>query len=306
MCCSLLPCDPLLVSEACFAEFRMLVKVRSEGAFAMPHGWSTYTSSTIARLQAEGRGKGTKDKYRPWLTVRDISSLGLSTRAKGWKTGRVHHVLSNLELCYLYCLEWSSIATDIREQYPLPLEDTLHIAERLHVAHPTHPKTHTPVVMTTDFVVTCMKRGTSVNEARSVKPAEHLARRRTLEKLEIERVYWAERGTNWGIVTEHECVPTLAQNIQLIHEPRHYATHTSLTSDEFAESARLLTHAVERNAGDPLRRATSYCDRQLGLEPGTSLSLAYYLIATRQWLVNMYVPIDPTQPIMLQEIRLDL
>lgn len=215
----------------------------------MGHGWSTYSARTIARLQAEGRGVGVGRDYHPWLTVRDVSSLGLSTRARGWKTERVHHMLSNLELRYFYALEWSSLVTDIREQYPLPLADTQRIAQELGVAYPCHPSMRTPVVMTTDFLITRRKARVFVDEARTVKPSRDLAKLRTLEKLEIERIYWIEQGIDWGIVTEHECHPTLANNMELIHEPHNYAATTPLTPIELAETVRLLTELVDALIG---------------------------------------------------------
>ena len=71
----------------------------------------------IDRMLKQGRGRGTHEKYKPWLTVRDVPSLGKSSRDKGWKTGRPHHFLSILELLYYLILEWSQMVTDIREQY---------------------------------------------------------------------------------------------------------------------------------------------------------------------------------------------
>ena len=51
------------------------------------------------------------------------------TRIKGWKSGRVHHLLSLLELRWFYVLDWNLEVIDVREQYPLlPLEETLAIA----------------------------------------------------------------------------------------------------------------------------------------------------------------------------------
>src|SRR5690349_4522054 len=70
----------------------------------------------IQKLIREGRGQKELADYQPWLTVREVPSRGLSTRSKGWKTGRVHHVLSKLEKKYFYILEWSKIVVDIREQ----------------------------------------------------------------------------------------------------------------------------------------------------------------------------------------------
>jgi hypothetical protein len=77
----------------------------------------------IDRMLKQGRGRGTHEKYKPWLTVRDVPSLGKSSRDKGWKTGRSHHFLSILELLYYLILEWSQMVTDIREQYPFLLVD---------------------------------------------------------------------------------------------------------------------------------------------------------------------------------------
>lgn len=83
------------------------------------------------------------------MHIQDIASTGLASRIKGWKTGRVHHLLSKLETEYFYVLEWSNIVSDIREQYPLlPITETLEIAEQLGILHPTDPRTKESIVMT--------------------------------------------------------------------------------------------------------------------------------------------------------------
>jgi ABC-type multidrug transport system fused ATPase/permease subunit len=70
-----------------------------------------------------------------------VASQGLASRIKGWKTGRVHHLLSELETSYFYLLEWSLSVLDIREQFPLlPLEETLAIADQCGIAHPNDPR----------------------------------------------------------------------------------------------------------------------------------------------------------------------
>lgn len=73
----------------------------------------------VARFESLGRGKGTGASYLPWLRVQDVPSQGLSTRIEGWKTGRIHHFLSELELMYYLAVVWSILVMDIREQYPL-------------------------------------------------------------------------------------------------------------------------------------------------------------------------------------------
>jgi hypothetical protein len=144
----------------------------------------------IQKRIREGRGQNEGEAYQPWLTVRDVPSHGFSTRDKGWKTNRVHHVLSNHELNYVYIADWSPIVVDIREQYPLlPLESTEAIAEACGIKHPTHPQTKKPVVLTTDFLITIEREGRRVEQARTIKPIAALASDRALEKLEIERIY---------------------------------------------------------------------------------------------------------------------
>src|SRR5712692_6447858 len=86
--------------------------------------------SVIERRIKEGRGQGRGKDYKPWLTVQDVPSIGLATRILGWKTGRVHHLFSKLELADFLTEDWAKQVVDIREQYPLlPLSETLSIAQ---------------------------------------------------------------------------------------------------------------------------------------------------------------------------------
>ena len=50
------------------------------------------------RKRKEGRGEGILENYKPWLKTQDLGSEGLATRIKGVKTGRIHQLLSTLEL----------------------------------------------------------------------------------------------------------------------------------------------------------------------------------------------------------------
>src|SRR5258708_17573686 len=133
------------------------------------------SGEAIQKLIREGRGQNERDEYLPWLNVRDVSSRGRSSRHKGWKTGRPHHLFSKLEKRYHNTLEWSKIVTDIREQYPLlQLEETLDIAKQCGFEHPAipnkhDPKTLEPIVMTTDFLITLLVDGKRIDRARTTK-----------------------------------------------------------------------------------------------------------------------------------------
>ena len=163
----------------------------SKGVFFMSKRART---SKIEKWIKEGRGSGVGSEYKPWLNIQDVASKGRSIRLKGIKTNRQHEFLSDLERNYFYLTEYSDFVVDIREQFPLlPLEETIVIADELGIKHPTDPKTHEPIVMTTDFLLTVDKGEGLVELARTIKMKDELLKERVIEKFEIERDLIVER-----------------------------------------------------------------------------------------------------------------
>lgn len=258
--------------------------------------------NSIRRNIKDGRGQGRGSEYNPWLHIQDVPSKGLVTRIKGWKTERVHHLLSQQELRYFYVLEWSPGVTDIREQYPLlPREETLEIASRLDIRHPTDPATKQPVVMTTDFLVTVRLGDSEGDQARTVKSEKDLLSKRVLEKLEIERRYWESRGVDWKIVTEKQIPVTLANNIQWLHQYRILEDFATLSAAEAEQVISVLTKHIRTGGAVPLRSITLQTDNRLGLEPGTSLSLVRHLLACRRWRIDMTKTINVCEPLNMPD-----
>ncbi|PLX85591.1 MAG: heteromeric transposase endonuclease subunit TnsA [Desulfuromonas sp.] len=235
----------------------------------------------------EGRGQGRGKDYLPYLRVQDVPSLGFVTRAKGWKTGRVHHLMSNHEFNYFLLLEWSGNVVDIREQYPLlPIESTIEIADRLGIKHPADPRTKQPVVMTTDFVVDLEADSGLVQLARAIKPAADLAGKRTVEKLEIERTFWAERKIDWGLVTDRQIPKVLASNLRSLHAAWY---RNNLPKDAIRQLARIEVTLFDKVAkgGQQMALSAKQTDELLGLAPGSSLATAKYLLARKMWKTDM-------------------
>lgn len=73
----------------------------------MPKRIRTWNESKYRRYLAEGRGQGELSEYVPWVQIQDFPSKGIVSRVKGRTTGRVHHLVSNLELWYFYLIDWS-------------------------------------------------------------------------------------------------------------------------------------------------------------------------------------------------------
>jgi hypothetical protein len=122
-----------------------------------------------------------------------------------------------------------------------------------------------------------------------------------LKKLEIERRYWEARGIDWGIVTEHDIPAELSQNVNNLHESWYLATYMS--PSDLTRIIPALTNLAQQNQ-QPLRKVATTCDQQLELEEGTSLKVAYYLIATRKWIIDMFQPLDPSEPLDLLDVAL--
>lgn len=258
------------------------------------------TESKIEKWISDGRGQGHGKDYKPWLTIRDVASDGTCTRVLGWKTDRVHHLLSQLETDYFYNLEWSDVVTDIREQYPLSIENTLEIAERLGIEHPKDPKTQENIVMTTDFFIDYKDNGQTFLKARTIKSSNDLNRPRVIEKFEIERTYWLEKGIDWAIVTEKEILKGLTENVKFVHNATNLDFYPQITPLVLNQLEPLLYKAIT-SSSSPLAQTMLEVDSDTGMEPGTSLTLFRHFIAVRKWTVDMETMIDTGKPISVRK-----
>lgn len=250
------------------------------------------TEAKIEKMIKEGRGQGTGKDYLPWIKIQDVPSEGRATRGLGWTTGRRHELLSDIERDYCYLLDYTDGVTDIREQFPLlPLEETLLIAEQIGVTHPRDPKTGTPIVMTTDFLITHNDR----DYARTTKPFGEMEDERTIAKFEIERVYWETRHIDWGIVIDKDLPDVLIRNIEWVHKEYHNEDILELGVFTVRKLEQMLSNRL--NDGETISKACLACDELLGLELGTTLALFRHFIARKKWLVNMNNRVVPSHPV---------
>jgi TnsA-like endonuclease N terminal/TnsA endonuclease C terminal len=261
----------------------------------------TLDQEVIVRRRNEGRGIGRGALYKPWLRIQDVPSHGLVTRIRGWKTGRIHHLMSNLELRYFFTLEWALNVIDIREQYPLDLDETIAVAKELGIAHPLYRPTKHPVVMTTDFVVTVTGAHGFIDLARTTKYVEQLHKRRVAEKFEVERMTWALRAIDWGIITERDIDFILAENVRWVHPYRGISRYQGLTEDCVVMVEKLLGPRLMEGK-TALSDLAGECDRRLGLEVGMSLKVVRHLIANRRIQTDMSTLIEPKRILPLSAV----
>lgn len=164
--------------------------------------------------QNQRRGKGEGASYKPYIKTREVPSTGTGRILKDKITGRQMHLLSQAEVYTYYLLRWDDSVVDIREQYPLELEDTLKIADHLGYKHPHDRKTS----MTTDFLVTYREKdGTKTYKAYSVKASKEILQNdRTVEIQRIEMAYWNLKGIPFEIVFKEDMNRIKVGNIEAV------------------------------------------------------------------------------------------
>ena len=243
---------------------------------------SVWNESVYRKRLAEGRGQGEGSEYKAWILVHDFASRGVISRIAGSKTGRTHHLMSTSEKNYFYLLEWSDEVTDIREQFPLTdLELAVRLASEAGIRYPRDSASAFPYVLTCDFMI----RTKNGFKARTVKPSSMLDNTRTLEKLEIERRYWVEKGIDWKIVTEQELPIVKIRNIEWLH-PASKAPMIP-DADILARSICEYYHKYDVSIFD----VATWADIRYGLPQGIGLQIVKHLMWKKQIPWNMDKPL---------------
>lgn len=254
----------------------------------MARGPQKWNEKTIERLIKENRGQGTLGSYKPWITVGDFSSKGRSRRAWSPKTEREHHLFSDVEWRLFVLLEWTTDIIDIREQFPLDRNATLKIAQELGIPHPYYPGTHTPTVMTVDFLVTRVnEKGQTYFEAFNAKCQQEAEDPRSLEKLEIQRTYFETQDIQHHIVFDTTLPMAKVKNIEWIRDaqlkPCEEEPHPGFYQEHISKFVQCLTQAPSTTL---LAFCTQY-DRNCGLASGSALRIARMAMLQRKIIINL-------------------
>jgi len=213
--------------------------------------------------------------------------MGMVSRVSGTTTGRIHHLMSNLELSLFYLLDWSDDVIDIREQYPLiDLVNVIEIAENANIRYPYDTKSGFPYVLTSDFYIETTQDAMIM----SVKPSSELGKLRVREKLEIERRYWNKRGVEWSVMTENEINSVKARNIEWLSQARDLSVFglCTATQDE-CRKFFLEAYDFDKYSFDIL---FTDVEKAFGLAAGMGLNIYKHLAYWKQIYFNADEKID--------------
>lgn len=249
-----------------------------------------WNEAKYRKYLAEGRGQGELIEYKPWVQIQDFPSKGIVSRVKGRTTGRIHHLMSNLELRYFYLLDWSEKTTDIREQFPLDeISDAIKIADSCGIRYPYDNVSGFPYVMTTDFLITV----NGVYIARAIKPKSELQKSRVKEKLEIERRYWLKRDVEWKIITEDEIPCTKVRNIEWLCCGSEF---NELVSDgDLAQRCEEIFMEMYVHEKCPVITIIHHIEQSYGLNKGTGIALFKQLVHNKSIELDLNKQINLTE-----------
>lgn len=248
-----------------------------------------WTEKKIEQRQAEGYGEGRGSAYKPWLEVKDVGSHGRARRVWSHKTGRVHHLFSDVEMDIFVAAEWANEVQDIREQFPLNREITQTIAQELGIRHPYYPGTDVPTVMTVDFLLSISDGGKTKAMAVNAKRDEEAEDERSVLKLEIQRTYFERMEVEHYLMYHSKAPKQKLKNIYWLRDAQ--------LSEGEIEPRPGFYNLLKSKMGNELAACPyggltlqGYCadfDMRHGVEPGTGLRVARMLMHERALMVDL-------------------
>jgi hypothetical protein len=129
-------------------------------------------------------------------------------------------------------------------------------------------------------------------KARTIKMTSELKNARTIEKLEIERRYWLEKGIDWKIVTEREISRQKARNIEWLYTGDGF--YIAEYGDKELESIRSVLLELVKLGNHSIVEAAQIVDDEFLLPTGAGLSLFKQLVLDRKIVVDLNKPLNLT------------
>lgn len=251
--------------------------------------------TTVGRLE-QGRGEGEGPSFTPWVKLTDFPGRGWGSLINCYVSKRAAHALSDPETRLRLMMEWRG-AKDLRENFNLPLEETLEIASELGKSHPME-NANEPMVLTLDLLEDCLDEAKQeIQEAHDFKLSKAFAEARVMAEIDIKAEYCRRHRIKYTVWTEEEIDRVLTDNlihIRFYHEVDDFPTVTS-------ERLRFMEPVLynELSSSDlPISYACLEVDRRCGFRLGTCLCMVYQLICKRVWDIDLSSPLVPDERVL--------
>lgn len=251
-------------------------------------------------IEEEMRGTGRGRDYIPGLNTNEIPSAkenNFKERVSGIKAmGRDVQLGSYTEHKIFRPFDLAKNVVEIREQFLLDRKETLAIAEKLKINHPSEQDYNTnqpfAIGMTTDLLITLVdENGHHFDIAVSVKPAHKLLNKRVLEKQKIEYVYWFLKGVPFFIITELSLDNDVNDNLAFIHGNYCSAAQNEMSLPEGTKIELIEQHIINEIKNNNEDLTISDLCKKLNdsheCSPGVVLTIFFRMIAVRIVDVDM-------------------
>lgn len=235
--------------------------------------------------------------YQPFWRVEDIKSAGIKVKIRAFnQKSRVVHLFSMNELFMYQLIAWDLSIVESYEQFALPLETTLAIADELEIKHPVYSDTRIPIIQTIDFM--CVRDDES-QVAFLVKQESALEKVRTLETLSIQEAYCVISDIDYQIVSSEELKTEQCQNLERLYK------HSELSDILVGVFKVWISNFVGVLSDDRHEKAANILDRSAeltGIPYQRAAHFLYHAIWTCQLTFNWGRPLALEFPASVLEL----
>lgn len=244
-----------------------------------------------------GRGVGERLGYKPWLSIRDVPSMGTSSSVLGIKIRRPVHTLSELETTYFFLAERAPNVVDIREQWPiLDVDRTLRLCSDLGVRH--NYRGAYPEPFTIDFLITEENEDGISFRAASIKTPKDANDSKIQQRLAVEYAWCQEHGIAWTLIDTTSFNKTVLSTLRYIrgwfqnhHEPN------AQQADYFTQQF----HSVYR-PNITLQSLLATMTKRLGIDESAANNTFLYCAWSSRLPISLQHPLLMNKPLVLARI----
>lgn len=277
-----------------------------------------FTPALLQKWKQNGRGEGVGSDYKAWhsITRGDPGSLGKSRIQNNNAFGRSMDYLSDSEFSAFCFATMLPNVIDIREQYPLFLDEhscdiskylanklsitalgTIAIAEILGYQHPVVRKNGEVVnwSLTTDLLITINHPQDGYKLlAVSVKDiSSSMLSERQKELLVIEREYWARQGVQWLLITPEVFCKSVAVTL------KSYAAYAISDTNVDKELLVAVTELLPIINNMPLSKVLKFIEFTLKVSQGAAQKIFWQGVWKGFIPINLRRKATPFTPIDL-------
>jgi len=253
--------------------------------------------------------------YKPWVNVRQSHTYGQGHEIYCHKTQKTHCLLSRGERPIFFELERNPSVIDLFDQYPLPIFETMALAEKLNILHPgAYKERHKndgvipAKTMTSDIVaLKRLKSGKEKLVVYSFKYKKSLDKTqtspqsvaRTEKKLELEKAFWTKQGIEFVLVNEDRFSFNYIYNLEYLRECYDFPDELDVSEDFYWLFIRELRNLFLANTDFTLKQHLTRVSQTLNIDLHQTQSLFQKAVYEFDLEIDLETKVELYRPVPL-------